>query len=109
MKSQNVQAHPAWWLEHVDRWRQSGMTKTGYCAANGLSLHSFRYWLRKSRSSMDTVPVAQPSVMVALPFILAPKGPSFGLVIANRYALDIPADFDEAALNRLLAILEARC
>ena len=108
MKSQNVQAHAAWWLEHVERWRQGGMTKTGYCAANSLSLHSFRYWLRKSRSSLDTSPAAQPSV-VALPFILAPKGPSFGLVIANRYALDIPADFDESALNRLLAILEARC
>jgi hypothetical protein len=44
MKSQNVQAHAAWWLEHVERWRQSGMTKTGYCAANSLSLHSFRYF-----------------------------------------------------------------
>jgi hypothetical protein len=110
MKSQIVQVRASWWLEHVGRWRQSGMSKSGYCAAHGLSLNSFRYWLRKSRSSMDTSPaVQQQPTVVAVPFTLAPKGPSFGLVVADRYALDIPADFDDAALTRLLSVLEARC
>ncbi len=108
MKSQIVQAREAWWQEHVGRWRRSGMSKSGYCATHGLSLNSFRYWLRKSRSSMDAVPAVQPSV-VAVPFALTPKAPSFGVVVANRYALDIPADFDEAALSKLLSVLEARC
>ena len=108
MKSQIVQERESWWLEHVGRWRQSGMSKSVYCAAHSLSLHSFRYWLRKSRSSLDTIPAVQPTV-VAVPFTLAPKGPSFGLVIADRYALNIPADFDDAALTRLLSVLEARC
>ena len=108
MKSQIVQAREAWWQEHVGRWRQSGISKSGYCATHGLSLHSFRYWLRKSRSSVDTISAVPPTV-VAVPFTLAPKGPSFGLVVANRYALDIPADFDDAALTRLLSVLEARC
>ncbi len=56
MKSQIVQAREAWWQEHVGRWRRSGMSKSGYCATHGLSLNSFRYWLHKSRSSMDTPP-----------------------------------------------------
>lgn len=64
MQSQNVQARAARWLEHVGRWRQSGKSKSEYCAAHGLSPHSFRYWLRKSRSS-DTVPAVQPTVVPA--------------------------------------------
>jgi len=50
----------------------------------------------------------QPSV-VPVPFTLAPKAPSFGLVVADRYALDIPADLDEAAPTKLLSVLEGRC
>ena len=108
MKSQIVQARSAWWQEHVGQWRQSGMSKSGYCATHGLSLNSFRYWLRKSRSASVDVPVLPPAI-VPLPFTLALKAPSIGLLVGNRYALDIPADFDEAMLTRLLSVLEPRC
>ena len=47
--------------------------------------------------------------LVALPFTFASKAPSIGLMGSNRYAMDIPADFDEAALARLLSVLESRC
>ena len=30
-------------------------------------------------------------------------------MVSNRYAMDIPADFDEATLARLLSVLESRC
>ena len=47
--------------------------------------------------------------LVALPFTLAFKTPSIRLLVGNRYALDIPADFDAAMLTRLLSVLEPRC
>ncbi|NLW82168.1 MAG: hypothetical protein GXY42_10920 [Desulfovibrionales bacterium] len=50
-----------------------------------------------------------PPAIVPLPFTLALKSPSIGLLVGNRYALDIPADFDEATLTKLLTVLEARC
>jgi hypothetical protein len=49
------------------------------------------------------------AAIVPLPFTLVPKLPSIGLLVGNRYALDIPADFDETALARLLSVLEPRC
>ena len=76
--------------------------------AHGLNFSSFRYWLRKSRSASVDVSALPPAI-VPLPFTLALKSPSIGLLVGNRYALDIPADFDEATLTKLLTVLEARC
>ena len=64
------------------------MSKAGYCATHGLNLSSFRYWLRKSRSTPDDIPLVPPAI-VPLPFTLAPKAPSIGLLVGNRYAQDI--------------------
>jgi hypothetical protein len=50
-----------------------------------------------------------PPAIVPLPFTLAAKAPSIGLLVGNRYALDIPADFDETTLTKLLTVLEPRC
>ena len=108
MKSHIGQKRATWWHAHVAQWRQSGMSKAGYCSTHGLNLSSFRYWLRKSRSAPDDIPLVPPTI-VPLPFTLAPKAPSIGLLVGNRYALDIPADFNEATLTRLLSVLELRC
>ena len=110
MKSHIRQNRAARWLAHVEQWRDSGMSKSAYCTAHGLNFSSFRYWLRKSRSVPAHVSVSPPAT-VPLSFTLAPapKAPSIGLLVGNRYALDIPADFDEVTLTRLLSVLEARC
>ena len=108
MKSRIHQQRAACWFSHVARWRQSDMGKTEYCKAHGLSLSSFRYWLRKSHSETAGL-CALPPAIFPLPFTLAPKPPSIGLMVGNRYALDVPADFEEAMLTRLLSILESRC
>lgn len=42
--------------------------------------------------------------LVALPFTLAFKTPSIRLLVGNRYALDIPADFDKVTLTKLLTL-----
>jgi hypothetical protein len=108
MNSRIRQKHATQWLAHVEQWRQSGMSKIAYCTAHGLNFSSFRYWLRKSRSVPVGVPALPPAI-VPLPFTLATKAPSIGLMVGNRYALDIPADFDEGTLTRLLSVLEPRC
>ncbi|GAB6110373.1 IS66 family insertion sequence element accessory protein TnpA [Desulfomicrobium salsuginis] len=108
MKSHIRQNRAARWLAHVEHWRHSGMSKAAYCTAHGLNFSSFRYWLRKSRSASVDVSALPPAI-VPLPFTLAPKAPSIGLMVGTRYALDIPADFDEVTLTRLLSVLEPRC
>ena len=106
MKSHIGHKRAVWWL--TARWRKSEMSKAGYYATHGLNLSSFRYWLRKSRSAPDDIPLVPPAI-VPLPFTLAPKAPSISLLVGNRYALDVPADFNKATLTRLLSVLEPRC
>ncbi len=108
MKSHIRQDRAARWLAHVEQWRHSGISKAAYCTAHGLNFSSFRYWLRKSRSASVDAPALPPAI-VPLPFTLALKPPTIGLLVGDRYALDIPADFDEATLTRLLSVLEPRC
>lgn len=84
------------------------MSKAAYCKEHGLSLSSFRYWLRKFRSASGDVADLPPAI-VPLPFTLAQQPPSIGLLVGSRYALDIPTDFDETTLARLLSVLDARC
>ena len=108
MKSQFAQNRAARWMAHVQQWRESGLAKSRYCRENGLALSTFQYWITKSRPSSGGESAAI-SALVALPFTLALKAPSIGLMVSNRYAMDIPADFDEATLARLLSVLESRC
>ena len=81
-------------------WHEQGRVLRGALP----DFSSFRYWLRKSRSASVDVPALPPAI-VPLPLTLAPKPPSIGLLVGNRYALDIPADFDEAMRTKLLAVL----
>ena len=97
----------AFWREHVQQWRESGLSKGRYCRVHGLSSSRFGYWTKKYPPE-SPVETATPAI-VPLPFTLAAKAPSIGLLVGNRYALDIPADFDEATLTRLLSVLEPRC
>ena len=42
--------------------------------------------------------------LVTLPFTLVLEAPFIVLLGGNRYALDIPADFDKVTLTRLLSV-----
>ena len=108
MKSQFAQNRAARWMAHVQQWRESGLGKTRYCRENGLALSTFQYWVTKSGPSSGGESASIPA-LVPLSFTFASKSPSIGLMVSNRYAMDIPANFDEATLARLLSVLESRC
>ena len=38
---------PERWLEHLDAWKQSGLTQADYCRMNELIIHQFWYWKNK--------------------------------------------------------------
>jgi len=40
------------WVEHMEAWRQSGLTQVSYCARNELGIKAFGRWLRKSREGL---------------------------------------------------------
>ena len=88
MKSQFAQNRAVRWMAQVQQWRESGLGKTRYCRENGLALSTFQYWISKSQPSSDSESASIPA-LVALPFTFASKAPSIGLMVSNRYAMDI--------------------
>ena len=92
-----------YWHEHVQRWRESGLSKGRYCRVHGLSPNRFGYWAKKYPPEVSAE--VAPPALVPLSFTLVPKVPSIGLLVGKRYALDIPSDFDEVTLTRLLSVL----
>ena len=42
------EALAARWLDHVARWRTSGVSRAAYCAREGLSESAFGYWIAKA-------------------------------------------------------------
>ena len=36
----------AWWLVHVEAWRQSGLTQAAYCRKQGLERYAFVKWVK---------------------------------------------------------------
>jgi len=59
-------------------------------------------------ASACSSPVSLPTI-VPLPFTLAPKAPFIRLLVGNRYALEIPADFGETTLTKLLSTRAMMC
>jgi len=64
-----VASHPkSFWLEHIEQWKKSGLSKADYCRRHGLSAGNFYNWCsseskpvkRKSKPSsvsLNLVPV----------------------------------------------------
>lgn len=98
------------WQAHVKALADSGLSRREYCRRHHLAYHTLTYWVRKQGAS--NTGVSQLSLVeVALPYRqpLRLEGSAFRLYLQHGRMLEIEADFDQAALHRLLAVLEQRC
>jgi hypothetical protein len=43
------------WRQHIEGWRNSGLTQQAYCRENQLSYPSFGYWLKRFRARANAV------------------------------------------------------
>jgi hypothetical protein len=45
VSSHRLNSHPrSWWLEHYHNWQSSDLSKSAYCAEQGLNVSSFSNW-----------------------------------------------------------------
>ena len=93
----------------LDEYERSGLTQQAFADHIGVSLSSVSLWLRKARNG-DTREDLLPATSRLVPVTIRSTDPSpFELVMTSGATLRIPPDFDPAALERLLPLLEARC
>ena len=87
------------WRGVVEQWRQSGLSRSAFCRAQGMSLWQLRYWIRECRDAAgaDAGPVFAPVRCVG--------GSGLRLRLGGGLELEVEAGFDEATLRRLVRAL----
>lgn len=99
------------WTERVERWQASGLTATEFARRHGLAEASLKWWRwklgSKRRASAKKAAPVSPLTFVEL---TAPttRREALEVVLASGALVRVPSDFDEAALGRLLDVLERR-
>ena len=92
-------------LEEFDR---SGMPAVRFAAERGLSLSTFRSWLRRRRDESPSQP--EPTFV---PVTLEAAGlaiePSLEIVLGNHRRILVPAGFDVDALAAMLPVIAGTC
>ena len=105
MPAESTEPRREFWARHVGAWRTSGLSQQAYCAREGLRPSTFGWWrwrLAPAKAGGDS----RAPRLVAVRVQESASGPGFELQLAGERRLQIPSDFDEGALVRLLRVLE---
>lgn len=102
------------WQKRIERWKDSGLSAEQFAAELGIKVGTLRYW--KYSFSKETKPAVAPrsaaapakaADLVEVRPVVVPVA-AFELELGSDRKLRIPAQFEAAALERLLAVLERR-
>jgi hypothetical protein len=95
-----------YWTGQVRQWRESGLTQREYCKREGTSIERFGAWKRRldrENQSESRGLVAVPPKIVSSALFTA--RPSLGLVVDERYRVEIPDTFSPSTLEAVLQVL----
>lgn len=103
----------SYWRRVLEQWRCSGRTVRWYCLQHGLSEPSFYAWRRsiqqrdwQAARSGQHRPVTRDSVATFVPVTVVAPAPALEVVLGDGRSIRVPAGFDAATLQRLLAVLD---
>jgi hypothetical protein len=97
----------------AEAYRTSGKRRADFCRERGLTLSTLDYYLRRDRpavKSLQKPPEAAQQRLVPVHVVGREAARPSGLVVelGNGRRIEVTADFDEASLLRLIAVLESR-
>jgi len=96
----------AYWTAHVEQWHGSGLTQKEYCVREGVSLERFGSWKRRlegeGSARSEGALVAVPSGIVSSALC---SGSSLGVIVNDRYRVEIPERFSPVTLKAVLEVL----
>ncbi len=95
-----------YWSGEVQRWQGSGVTQKEYCNKQGISLERFGFWKRR----LEREDKKRRGALVAIPSGIVSSAlftmrPTLGLVVKERYRVEIPDAFSPATLEAVLQVL----
>lgn len=101
-------ASRAEWVERVARWEASGLSAAAFAARERLAVKSLVWWRWKLRAS-SSVPTASPLDFLPVRVVRTATARSstagpIEIVLPNGRVVRVPVGFDEAELERVLAV-----
>lgn len=103
--AQTAPSTSEYWLEHIRKWQESGLSKAEYCRQNDLTKHLFYYRCQRLRpASPDEGTVVPLSFQVG---DISPNQPCLVITVGGRYQVAIEGDFHPPVLQKLIKTLEA--
>lgn len=111
----------AYWLGHLRRWEQAGITQAAYCRRQGLSGTAFRWWRRKfldegrlvarDGDAADRRRRDRSGFVEVVASMSPTPGASdvYEIVLPNQRRLRLSGRFEADAVRTLLSVLEGPC
>lgn len=93
------------WAKIVREWRASGKSARLFASRRGLSRHSLQWWASKLRRE-DGADASRLEFVEIPPPVVEREEARFEVVLANGRRVFVAPRFDEAALARLLVLVE---
>jgi hypothetical protein len=93
------------WREHVQRQRSSGLTMSAYCRSQNLSRDTFIYWHRKLKKLVSAASGTE-FALVPVQRDNAKEHAVLGLIVGERFRIEVNGDFSAPVLTKLVLTLE---
>lgn len=93
------------WEGQLQCWKEGGLSQAQFCRQNDLKVSQFLYWKKR------LLPDSLPGQLVELPIPkfqrsgLLSFGSPIGLIIADKYRIEIDRGFDPETLHQVLRVL----
>lgn len=103
-------ASRAEWTQRIRRWQASGLTAREFAEREGLRQQSLAWWKWKLGSAVADSAVSTPTTFLPVRVVdnspaRVPGGEAFEVAFPNGRSVRVPSSFDDATLERLLAIV----
>jgi len=96
----------AFWKQHIENWRVSGLTQKRYCQKHDLIHHRFTYWKRRFDQTTSGITFVQvPQIRRSITRSSSSQSSALRLVVDENFQIDVGPDFDPQILRRLISTL----
>jgi len=99
------QANRQRWYDHVENWKQSGLTQKAFCEQQQLGLGTFQRW--RGIFTRGEKPKASSAVSFLAVNVTDDKASSLTVLIDDHLRIEIPAGFDAETLKQVVQVLQS--
>ena len=89
------------WKKLVEAFLQSQKSYKAFCQEHNIKLHQLQYWMRKLKPK-----VIEPTQFTQIELKQEKSSPTIKLWI-RKVAIEIPMDFDEVSLRRVIQVVDS--